>query len=456
MQASMTYDLAIRGGTLVGPGGQRAADVYVAEGRIAAVGTDKMPAAVEVDAAGLLVMPGMIDAHVHLMDPGDPTREDFPTGTAAAAKAGVTTVIEHTHASPVLTVADLEAKVEHLATRSRIDYALAAHVMPGELDEIGALHQAGVAFLKAFTCTTHGLIGFSPAQLRDLLVAVAETSAVCLVHCEDESLIEAAAARLRQAKRDDGGVIPEWRNLEAELVAVGYTTLLARTTGARVVIAHVSNPDAVEMIADERRRGADVLAESCPQYLQMFEDDVLTHGAFRKFTPPARARTRGDLEAMWQAVRDGAIALLSSDHAPATRQQKTSGSIWDVHFGLPGIDTTFAVLLTAAAAGRVSYERIVEAYSATPAAIYGLGHRKGRIDPGMDADLVLVDPECRWTMTADTVLSRAEWSPYEGMAMSGAVVRAYCRGVLISENGNVLAAPGDGEFVPAVHEREQA
>jgi dihydroorotase-like cyclic amidohydrolase len=275
------------------------------------------------------------------------------------------------------------------------------------------------------------------------------------VHCEDESLTQAAEARLRSAERADGGVIPEWRNLDAELVAVGYTTLLARTTGARVVIAHVSNPDALAMVADERNRGADVLAESCPQYLQLFEDEVLTHGAFRKFTPPARARTPADLEAMWLALRDGAIALLSSDHAPATRGQKMAGSIWDVHFGLPGIDTTFAILLTAAAAGRVSYERIVDAYSATPATVYGLGHRKGAVEPGMDADLVLVDPARRWKMTAGAVASRAGWSPYEDMEMSGAVVRAYCRGELVAQHGNVLASPGYGEFVPAVHHGKQ-
>lgn len=447
----MTCDMAIRGGTLVGPQGRQAADVYVAGGRIVSVGgTDAGPAAVEVDAGGLLVMPGMVDAHVHMMDPGDPSREDFPSGTAAAAKAGVTTVIEHTHGAPVLTATDLEQKAAHLATRARVDYALAAHAMPGALDGIRALEDAGVAFVKAFTCTTHGLTGFSPAELRDLFTVIAEVGSVCLVHCEDQSLTQAAEARLRAAERVDGGVIPEWRNREAELVAVGYTTVLARTTGARVVIAHVSSPDALAVVGEERRRGADVLAESCPQYLQLLEEEVLTEGALRKFTPPARARSTDELDTMWRALQDGSIAIISSDHAPATRDQKLDGSIWDVHFGLPGIDTTFAILLTAAAAGRVSYERIVEAYAATPASVYGLGHRKGSIEPGLDADLLLVDPERRWTMSAADVASHAGWSPYEQMEMTGAVVRAYCRGEMVAQDGEVLAAPGVGRFIPAV------
>jgi dihydroorotase-like cyclic amidohydrolase len=338
-----------------------------------------------------------------------------------------------------------------LSGRSRIDYALAAHAMPGRLEGIAELEDAGIAFIKAFTCTTHGLIGFTPAELRELFEVVAANRTVCLVHCEDESLTAAAEARLRSAQRDDGGVISEWRNREAELVAVGYTTLLARTTGARVVIAHVSHPAVLALVAAERDRGADVLAESCPQYLQLFEDEALTHGAFRKFTPPARARSAADLDAMWAALRDGEIALLSSDHAPSTREQKTGGSIWDVHFGLPGIDTTFPVLLTAAAQGRVSYERIVDAYATTPAITYGLGHRKGRVEPGMDADLVLVDPDRRWTLDAGQIASRAGWSPYEGVEMHGAIVSTYCRGQAVARDGAILAEPGYGEFIPAIH-----
>lgn len=447
------HDLVIRGGTVVSPGGRREADVYVRDGRVAAVDVKRRPARNEVDASGLLVLPGMIDTHVHFMDPADTSREDFPSATAAAARAGVTTVIEHSHGKPVLSSDDLHEKAAYLSNRSRIDYALAAHVLPGEIGAIPSLARAGTPFFKAFTCTTHGIPGFSPAALRELFVAAAAHNAVCLIHCEDESLTAAAEEGLRVRGRSDGGLLPEWRNRDAELVSVGYTTLLARQTRARVVIAHVSHFEPLRTIAGERARGTYVYAETCPQYLHLLEHEVLEHGPFRKFTPPARARSGADLDTMWAAVRGGQVTLLSSDHAPATRDQKMAGSLWDVHFGLPGIDTTFPLLLTAAAASRISYEQIVELYAANPASLYGLAGRKGSLVPGADADIVLVDPSRRWTISPSRIKSKAGWSPYEGLDVVGDVVRTYCRGQLVADNDGFLAEPGVGEFVRAEHNR---
>ncbi len=439
------FDIAFVGGTVVTGTGRRAAHLYVAGGRIAAVSRELFPATRRVDASGLLVMPGMIDAHVHFMDPGSPEREDFPAGSAAAARAGVTTVIEHTHGSPVRTPADLERKVAHLAGRSRVDFALGAHVWPGEAEQVGPLWNAGVAFIKAFTCTTHGVPGHDAPRLEALFSRLREAGATCLVHCEDELGTASAARRLRAEGRTDGGVIPEWRNRDAELAAVRLTARLAATTGARVVIAHASNP---EVIAAARAAGADGLAvESCPQYLTLLEDEVLREGPFRKFTPPARARRPEELEAMWSAVADGRVDYLSSDHAPSTREQKLAGSIWDVHFGLPGIDTTLPLLLDGASRGWISHERLVELYSEAPARIYGLAPAKGRLEPGADADLVLVDPAQSWTVRDEDVLSRAGWSPFAGMTLSGRAVATYLRGEAIMEAGIVLAAPGSGRFV---------
>jgi len=420
-------DLGIVGGEVVTGAARRPANVYVRDGKIAAVTPERHEARETFDATGALVMPGMVDAHVHFMDPGDPEREDFPTGTAAAARAGVTTVIEHTHAVPVISAADLEAKREHLATRSRVDFALAAHAWPDRLDEVEGVYEAGAAFIKAFTCTTHGVPGFDAAHLRALFERAAACGAPVLVHAEDESLTADAERALRS--REDGAIIPAWRNRAAEQVALSTVAVLARDTGARAIAAHVSHAKALDLLAD-------VTVESCPQYLTLREDEVVEHGAFRKFTPPARARDEGDLDAMWRALADGRIDLMSSDHAPSTAAQKRAGSIWDVHFGLPGIDTTFSVLLDGAAAGRVTYERIVAAYSEAPARIYGL-KAKGRLEPGADADLVVVDPTQRWTVADGDVLSKAGWSPYSGRTFTGRAVRTYLRG----------EAPGTGRFV---------
>src|SRR4051794_11330502 len=264
MTAAGPFDLAVRGGDVVTPDGRRRADVSVAGGRIAAVTAERHDAAESVDAAGLLVMPGMVDAHVHFMDPGDTAREEFATGSAAALRAGVTTVVEHTHVAPVISAADLEAKRRHVEARSRVDFALAAHAWPDRLDEVAGVWRAGAAFVKAFTCTTHGLPGFAVAPLKALFEAVAAVDAVCLVHAEDEALTELAERTLREAGREDGGIVPSWRNRDAEIAALNTTARLARSTGARVVAAHVSHASALEA-ADG------LLVESCPQYFVLGE-----------------------------------------------------------------------------------------------------------------------------------------------------------------------------------------
>jgi dihydroorotase (multifunctional complex type) len=435
-----TADLGIEGGEVVTPQGRARLNVYVAAGRVTAVSAGRLPAAEAVDVSGMLVMPGMIDAHVHLMDPADTSREDFPSGTAAAARAGVTTVIEHTHAMPVISPQDLQDKCAHLRSRSRVDFALGAHAWPDTAQDLAAIWAAGVAFLKAFTCTTHGVPGHNPAALWRLFDSVADCGALCLVHCEDESMTAAAERELRAAGRDDGAVIPAWRTKEAELTAVSTTAILARRAGARAVVAHASNPETIAL-------SDGLLVETCPQYLTLLEREVVDHGALRKFTPPARARSGADVDAMWQALQSGSVGYVASDHAPSTLAQKSAGSIWDVHFGLPGLDTTLSVLLDGAAAGRIAYEQVVELYSQAPARIYGLWPAKGRLAPGADADIVVVDPAESWQVSDDDILSKAGWSPFSGRTLRGRAVQTYLRGRLIADEGQVLAEPGFGAFL---------
>lgn len=450
------YDLAIEGGTVVSPEGRRRAHVYIVDDQIAALSTERLGARERVDASGLLVLPGMVDAHVHFMDPGAPEREDFPTGSSAAVAAGVTTVIEHTHAHPVRTAADLREKAAYLSDRSHIDFALAAHVWPDRIDDARSAWAAGAAYLKVFTCTTHGIPGFDAGRLRELFTLSAEISATCLVHCEDEALTVDAERALHEAGRDDNAIIPEWRNRDAELTSLVVTMLLAQRAGARVVAAHVSHREALEVVDRHRGAGGNVAAESCPQYLLLLENEVLEHGGFRKFTPPARARTTRDLDEMWDALEERKINYISTDHAPATARQKTEGSIWDVHFGLPGIDTTLPLLLDAAHRGRVAYERVVEAYAEAPAQIYGLYPKKGRLQPGADADIVLIDPTAEWEIRDEAILSRAGWSPFSGRTVHGRIVQTYARGRLAAEDRKIVDAPGWGRFIPGPGARDHS
>lgn len=441
-------DLGIENGTLVTPQGRKPLNVYVRSGRVTALTPEREPTTARIEATGLLVMPGMVDTHVHLMDPGATEREDFPSGTAAAALAGVTTLVEHTHAAPVCDPAALDAKVRHLASRSRVDFGLAGHAWPDRVDQVAPLWRAGATFLKVFTCNTHGISMFDNAALLDLFRTVVGVGALCLVHSEDDAITQAAERHLRAAGREDPGVIPEWRSREAELVALSTVSLLAQRSQARVVLAHVSHPEAVELVLRARDLGARIAIETCPQYLTMAEAEILRHGALRKFTPPARARTEAELDDMWRLLRESAVDLISTDHAPATQEQKQRGSIWDAPFGLPGLDTTLPLLLDAAAAGRISYERVVAAYSEIPARTYGLFPHKGQLAVGADADFVLVDPAHRWTLRDDLVRSKARWTPYDGRPVVGRPVVTILRGQVVAEEGEVIAEPGTGQWIP--------
>lgn len=440
-------DLLIAGGTVVTPTGRRRLSVGVRDGVIAHVGPGVPDAARTVDAAGLLVLPGGVDTHVHLMDPGSPEREDFPTGTAAAAASGVTTIVEHSHGTPVRTVDDLRDKVGYLRERSDVDFGLAAHAWPGSGQDVAALWAAGVTFFKVFTCTTHGVPGHDAARLREHLAAAAQAGAVSLLHCEDESLTEAAETLLRADGRTDGAILPDWRSRDAELVAAAVAALLVRRTGARATVAHVSHPEVAAYLAQERARGALLNAEGCPQYFLLREDEVLDEGALRKFTPPARARTDGDEAEMWQLLRSGGLTHMSSDHAPSTLEQKRAGDIWNVHFGLPGLDSTMALLLDAVARGHLAYEDVARVYSERPAQAYGLWPRKGRIAVGSDADLVLVDPGAQRVLRDEDVLSKAGWTPFAGRTVRGRVVQTYLRGRLVAEEGRPLRER-TGRFLP--------
>lgn len=433
-------DLLVAGGTVVTPRGRRRANVAVRDGSVVSVSQERPSARETVDATDLLVLPGGVDTHVHLMDPGSPEREDFPTGTAAAAASGVTTIVEHSHGRPVRAVSDLVEKVRYLHDRANVDFGLAAHAWPGHVDAVPELWAAGITFFKVFTCSTHGVPGHDAAALKSHLEASALCGAVSLMHCEDESLTASAEAVLREHGRDDPGLLSEWRNLDAELVAAAVAALLVRRTGARATVAHVSNEQVADYIAAERQRGARIDAEGCPQYFLLREDDVMHHGALRKFTPPARSRTDDDEAQLWRLLRSGVLTHMSSDHAPSTLEQKQAGDFWEVHFGLPGLDSTMTVLLDAAARGHLSYEDITRVYSESPAKSYGLWPRKGRLAEGSDADLVLVDPKATRTLRNSDVLSKAGWTPFDGRTFTGRVVQTYLRGQLIADGGR----PVDG------------
>jgi len=440
------YDLALEGGTLVSGSGQLRTNIYVQDGMIASLDTDRHQARQTHDVTGLVILPGMIDGHVHFQDPGDTTREDFVSGSSAAAAGGVTTVIEHTHSHPVRDTSFLREKMAHLENRSIIDYGLAAHLWPEDLSRIEELWQLGVQFFKLFTCTTHGVPAVLTGTMLDLFQTIARIDALCLVHCEDEYITAQNEARLKEMGRTDYGILSEWRSREAEQVAVVMVTLLARLTGARTIVAHVSHPDVVDLIGRDQRAGASLWVETCPQYLYLNEGDILKHGPYRKFTPPARSKQ--EAEGLWKAIAGGEITHISTDHAPSTCSQKEEGDIWQCHFGLPGVQTTLTMLLEAVYSGRLNLQRVVQLTAEAPARIYRMWPRKGNLQPGADADMVLIDMNQTRRLSKEMMLSKSGWTPYEGVTVRGHPVATYVRGTLVAKEGRIVANPGSGHFLP--------
>lgn len=438
------------GGEVVTPAGIIGGGLVAEDGRITQIG-DVASSGEVIDVTGLVVMPGGVDTHVHLMDPGPTEREDFPHGTRAAAARGVTTIVEHTHANPIREAADLREKRAYLQGRSNVDFGLAAHVWPDRISNIPDLWHAGVTFFKIFTCTTHGVPGIDPGHLLAALTSIGAVDARALIHCEDESITAEAEKLLRAEGRADGRILVEWRNREAELVAIAAASVITRAAGAKATFAHVSSREVVDVIEAARRWGADIAAEACPQYFALEEREVETEGALRKFTPPARIRNEDERESMWDAVRSGAFSHFSTDHAPSTLAQK-EGSIWDAPFGLPGLDTTFPFLIDAALTGTIDLATAARLYATAPAQRYGLAPRKGSLQIGADADLVLIDPTARWTVDNAEVISKAGWSPFSGRTFRGRAVATYLRGIEIARNG-VANDQRTGQFLAGLGAR---
>ncbi|MEW6664720.1 MAG: dihydroorotase [Thermodesulfobacteriota bacterium] len=445
----MAVDLAIKGGRIASPSGIVEADLYVQNGRVLAIGQfDGLGAKKTIDAGGLIVMPGAVDGHVHMMDPGHTEREDFTTGTKAAAVGGVTTVIEHHRTEPpVFDAGILAQKREHCGSRAVVDFALMGGAVPDNLHELRGMWDAGAVAFKTFTCELHGVIPMPPGYLRELFRTLATFDGVTLIHAEDDSILRMNERLLRNSGRKDPLVVAEWRSEDAEGVAITTAVYLARQTGARAVFAHVSLPESLGLIRQAQLEGVRVYAESCPQYLYLTLDDLVKKGPWVKFAPAVRKP--GINEQMWKELNAGHIDIMSTDHCPFPKAEKAAGEedIWKAPYGIPGIETTVRLMLNGVNEGKVSLERVVQTLCETPARIYDLYPRKGCLLPGSDADILLVDMEGRETLSNDRIVSKCGWTPYDGMEVKGRIVRTILRGKTVAENGIPVGQPGCGQFV---------
>ncbi|MFH1489876.1 MAG: amidohydrolase family protein [Pseudomonadota bacterium] len=446
----MKVDLIIEGGRVVTPGGTFEADICVQEGKVSAVGKlESVDARKKIDARGLLVMPGAVDGHVHMMDPGHTDREEFDTGTAAAAVGGATTVIEHHRTEPpVLNAGLFVDKVAHCSPKAVVDFAFMGGAVPDNMKELKGMWDAGAVAFKTFTCALHGVIPMPPGNLRELFRTIAAFDGATLIHAEDDSILKVNEQILRDSGRKDYMTVAEWRSEDAEFVAISTAVTLAGQTGARAVFAHVSLPESLRLIQEARLKGVRVYAESCPQYFYLSHDDLEQKGPWLKFAPAVRsAETVQKMRAEFAA---GRVDLLCTDHCPFPKKEKAAGieDIWKAPYGIPGIETTMSLMLNGVHQGWVTPEGIVKAMCETPARLYGLYPKKGCLQPGADADILLVDMGVKERLSNDRIVSKCGWTPFDGMEVRGKVMLSLVRGTVVAENGRPVGAPGYGEFVP--------
>ncbi len=446
----MGCELLIKNARIVTPGGTYAGCAQVEGGRISAITQEAGGSARrEIDAGGRFLLPGMVDEHVHMMDPGFTEREDWTTGTEAAARGGVTTVIDHHRSDPLVYTREiLEEKTAYIDSRAVVDFGQLGGLDVDNLAHLRPMWEGGALGFKGFMCELHGVPDLSEGLLLNIMREARTFGATVMLHCESDSILKKSKDRIDG--RTDYMCISDWRNPESEYVATMDAVALAELTGCTVLVAHVSQPALLKAIQAARRRGARIFAESCPQYFYLDHSHLEKLGPFVKFTPVIRSpETR---QGMREALGRDMVDTIGTDHCPFPRQRKEDGidNIHEAPFGIPGVETTTRLMLNAVSEGVLTLNQLVRICCEQPARLFHLYPRKGCIQVGADADFLLVDMEREETLRDAEVVSKCGWTPFDGWKVRGAPVMTIVRGEVVMEDGEVCGRAGYGESVKRV------
>jgi allantoinase len=450
-------ELVVRGARMLIDGALRPATLHLRAGRIEAIGSlDAIPPGarlldVDREHPGAVVLPGVVDAHVHVNEPGRTEWEGFDTATRAAAKGGITTVVDMPlNSVPVTTTrAAVARKDEALEGRIHVDVALWGGVVPGNEGELEAMLDAGVAGFKCFLVPS-GIDDFAHVtddDLRRAMPILARRSAVLLVHAEDPGPIDAADAALRAAGADPRrySTFLASRPRQAEDLAIARVVRLSGELGCRTHVVHLSSSDAVPILRDARAAGVPITVETCPHYLTFAAEEIGDGATPFKCCPPIREAD--NREALWAALRAGVVDQVVSDHSPCTPQLKRleEGDFLGAWGGIAGLQLSLSAVWSEASARGFGLADLARWTSSAPAALAGLGRRKGAIRVGADADLVFFDPDATQTVDPAAIEHRHKLTPWAGRTLRGVVRRTILRGATIWDGSRV--APGRGSRI---------
>jgi dihydropyrimidinase len=408
-----------------------------------------------VDAGGLLVLPGGVDTHVHFNDVfmGTVSVHDYHTGTLAAAFGGTTSVVDFSNQVPGGSLRKtLDDKHEESAGKAMIDFGVHPVITRPDqetLSEIPGVVEAGAPTIKCYmTYRDDGLLIEDPDLVR-IARRLKEAGGMLMVHAEDNDAIEANVPRLLK----EGKTAPIHHALskppEVETEAIRRIIGMARETGARFFIVHLASPGGLELLAAAMAEGVNIRAETCTHYL-VFTDQMLEREDGIKWICSPPLRDAPAQEILWRGLADGLIRQVTSDDAAYSWEAKRYGKDrFDLcPNGIPGIEPRFPILFSEGVVrGRISLPRFVEIVASEPARLFGMAPKKGTLQVGADADIVLLDPEARWTMGRDTLHMATDWSAYEGIEITGKIRKVFSRGELIVDGDDCLATPGRGRYL---------
>ena len=431
---TQSYDLVIKNGCVATPAGLVETDVAVSDGRIAALGDLDASAAKEsFDAAGLHVLPGVIDSQVHFREPGLEHKEDLACGTAAAALGGVVAIFEMPNTMPLtLSTSDLDDKFARAEGRAWTDHAFFIGAAEENADRLGELERhPGCSGVKIFMGSSTGSLLVEDDET--LLRVLKHGSRRVAIHAEDEPRLRERLALVR-----DGAPVsdhPVWRDEEVAVKATTRIMRLARQAGRRIHVLHITTADEMPLLAANKDL---VTVEVTPQHLTLAAPDCYERlGSYAQMNPPIRDERHR--EGLWEGIRQGIVDVIGSDHAPHTKEEKARDYPQSPS-GMPGVQTLLPLMLDHVNAGRLSLERLVDLTSAGPARIYNIAG-KGRIAVGYDADFSIVDLKARTEITSDWLAYKCGWSPFEGVTVTGWPMATIIRGRTVMRNGELLGDP---------------
>lgn len=435
-----SFDLVVRHGTLVAHDRTGPADVGIRDGRIAEVGQSLAPGRNEVDATGLHVLPGLVDVHVHLREPGMTEKSTFAEGTRAAAAGGVTTVVDMPNTiPPVIDRDDFEAKAALVAERAHVDFGLYGLFRGDNIAAFPGLAEAGCMGLKLYLGkSVGGHTAPDDATILAGLEVARDAGLVVGVHAENDSLLTLYAARVRGSGRCDPASHSEARPEVAEVEAVSRIVTLAGAAHAPLHLHHVSTAAALDRVRQLRSSGLSTSVEVIMAHLSLDLSDYRRFGNLIKLNPPIRSAA--DVEALWAGVQNGDVDIIATDHAPHTSVEQAEPDVWAAQGGFAGVETLLPMLLEHAYRGRIGLEDIVRLCSWNPARRWSIPG-KGALQPGFDADLVLVDRIAVHTIDSTSMQGRYNDTPFDGLQVHGRVLGTYLRGQQVADGRSWTGDP---------------